>query len=319
MVIHHVDVPALTGQDALGFLAALGLLSLLSDRQPGATCLSFTTTTGTAVIHSPRPTLDAIEQELADIIAATDKDAVIVGTAPGFPLRPSAGPDPMRQPRDRYRGLAADLSRIDPQATGQWLPHLFTDLAVDNAGRAALTPFAAPRAKQSVRTFFGKSHDLVRSQPGLIREALSNWRRVEGVTGEYLDHRVLNSPVDDPRGAKAAERGVPGATWLATMALPLLRLTGDGQHPAATLWHHIGQRFFMIWPLWQQPLDTHAVQALLEHPILKPVSEAPAVRSTGWGPLGVFAVYAAEREKLPDADKFAGVLAPVKVTVMPTQ
>jgi hypothetical protein len=319
MVTHAVEVPALAGQDALGFLASLGLLGLLSDRQPGATRLSFNTTRGTAVIHSPWPTLDAIEQELADTVTATAKDAVIAGVAPGFPLRAGKGPDPMRQPRDSYRDLAGDLGHIDPQATGRWLPHLFTDLAVDSTGRAALTPFAAPRAKQNVRTFFGKSHDLVRSQPKLIREALSSWRRVDGVTGEYLDHRVLNSPVDDPQGAKAAERGVPGATWLATMALPLLRLTGDGQHAAATLWHHIGQRFFMIWPLWRQPLDTHAVQALLEHPSFKPVSEAPAVRSTDWSPLGVFAVYAAEREKLPDADKFAGVLAPVKVTVIPPQ
>jgi hypothetical protein len=317
MVTHAVEAPALTGQNALGFLAALGLLSLLSDRHPGATRLSFATTHGTAVIHSPYPTLDAIEQELAGTIAATAKDAVIPGAAPGFPLRPSTGPDPMRQPRDSYRGLAADLRCIDPQATDRWLPHLFTDLAVDRSGRAALTPFAAPRAKQNIRTFFGKSQELVQAQPEFIREALSNWRRVEGVTGEYLDHRVLNSPVDDPRGTKAAERGVPGATWLATMALPLLRLTGDGQHAAATLWHNLGRRSVMMWPLWRQPLDTLAVQALLEHPSLEPASEAPAVRSIEWSRLGVFAVYAAEREKLPDADKFAGVLTPVEVTVIP--
>ena len=316
MVTHAVELPALGGQDALGFLAALGTLSILSDRQPGAVRLSFTTTRGTAVVHSPWPTLDALAQELADIVAATPKDAVIAGATPGFPLRAGTGPDPMRRPRDSYRDLAADLRSLDPQATGKWLPHLFTDLAVDSAGRAALTPFAAPRAKQNARTFFGKSYGLVRSQPELIHEALASWRRMEGVTGEYLDHHVLNSPVDDPRGAKAAERGVPGATWLATMALPLLRLTGDGRHPAATLWHHLGQRSIMIWPLWRQPLDTLAVQALLEHPSLKPVSAGPAVRAADWPPLGIFAVHAAEREKLPDADKFAGVLASVRVTVI---
>ena len=312
---HGVEVPALAGQEALGFLAALGLLNVLNDRWPGATRLSFTAAHGTAVIHSPLASLDAIERVLVDTIAGIAEDAVIANAAPDFPKRPSTGPDPMRQPRNSFRDLAADLQRLDPQATARWLPHLFTDLAVDNAGRAALTPFAAPRAKQSVRTFFGKSQELVRSQPSLIREALSGWRRVNGVTGEYLDHRVLNSPVDDPQGSKAAERGVPGATWLATMALPLLRLTGDGQRSAATLWHQLDQRSIMLWPLWDKPLDTHAVRALLEHPSLRPVSSAPTVRSANWPSLGVFTVYAAEREKLPDADKFAGVLAPVKVTV----
>jgi hypothetical protein len=319
MLTHPVEVPALAGHTPLGFLAALGLLSLLTDRQPGAVRLSFTTTRETAVIHSPWPDLDAIAHELAGIATATGKDAVITGAAPGFPLRAGIGPDPMRQPRDSYRDLATTLEDLDPQATSRWLPHLFTDLAVDSVGRAALTPFAAPRAKQSVRTFFGKSHELVRAQPALIREALTSWRRVDGVTGEYLDHRVLNSPVDDPRGAKAAERGVPGATWLATMALPLLRLTGDSQHVEATLWHHAGRRHLMIWPLWHQPLDTRAIQALLEHPTLKPVTPDPAVRSADWPPLGIFTAHAAEREKLPDADKFAGVLTPVKVTVIPPQ
>jgi hypothetical protein len=319
MVTHASEAPALAGQHTLGFLASLGLLSLLSERYPEAVRLSFTATRGTAVIHSPLPTLDAIAQELADIVAATVKDAVIAGAAPEFPLRAGTGPDPMRQSRGSYRKLAADLTRIDPQATGRWLPRLFTDLAVDNSGRAGLTPFAAPRAKQNVRTFFGKSHDLVRSQPKLIHEALAGWRRVEGVTGEYLDHRVLNSPVDDPRGAKAAERGVPGATWLATMALPLLRLTGDGQYAKATLWHHVGQKHVMIWPLWHRPLDPHAVQALLEHPSLKPVDPAPTVSSADWPTLGIFAVHAAERERLPDTDKFAGVLAPLKVRLMPLQ
>ena len=317
MMTHHVEAPALTGQDALGFLAALGLLSLLSSHHPGAVQLSFHGSRETAEIHSPLPDLDAIAQELADIVAATDKDAVIAGAAPGFPLRAGKGKDPMRQPRHGYRKLAADLALIDPQATSRWLPHLFTDLAVDKSGRAALTPLAAPRAKQNVRSFFGKSQDLVRNQPALIREALSGWRRVEGVTGEYLDHRVLNSPADHPRGAKSAERGVPGATWLATMALPLLRLTGDGQHVQATLWHRHGQRHIMIWPLWQRPLDAHAVQVLLEHPTLKPAAPGLGVRSTDWSQLGIFAVHAAERERLPDTDKFAGVLAPLRVGVIP--
>ena len=105
-----------------------------------------------------------------------------------------------------------------------------------------------------------------------IREALEAWRRVEGCTGEYLDAQVLNSAADDPLGRTHTERGVPGATWLATMAVPLLRVSGDGQRITATLWHRTSRRHVMLWPLWRRPLDLRAVQVLIEHPCLIPVS-----------------------------------------------
>jgi hypothetical protein len=316
IVTHAVEIPALDGRSPLGFLAALGLLNLLNDCTEGPVGMSFTPSRGTAVIHSPMASLGNIEEKLKAVVAAAANDTAITGLDPGFPLPPGRGKDPMRHPRDSYRQFAADIRRIDPHAADHWLPHLLTDLAVDREGRAALTPFSAPRSKQNVRSFFGKSLSKVHAEPSRIREALAAWRRIEGVTGEYLDHHVLNSPADNTEGQKEAERGVPGATWLATMALPLLRLTGDGQNVAATLWHRTGRRFVMIWPLWRQALDTPAVRALIEHPCLIPVNSAPAVSSTDWDTLGIFGVYGADRQKLPDSSKFAGVLAPIPVTAI---
>ena len=311
---HSVEIPALDGRTALGFLAALGLLNLLNDHTAGPTGLSFTPSRGTAVIHSPMASLDDIEEQLKAITAAVPTGAAITGIAIGFPRPAGSGKDPMRCLRDGYRQFAADIRSIDAPAADRWLPHLLTDLAVDREGRAALTPFSAPRGKQNVRSFFGNSLTKVCAEPGLIHDALVAWRRIEGVNGEYLDHHVLNSPTDNPAGRKEAERGVPGATWLATMALPLLRLTGDGQNVSATLWHRTGRRFVMIWPLWHQALDIPAVQALIEHPCLIPVNPTPAVSNSNWDTLGIFGVYGAERQRLPDSSKFAGVLAPIPVT-----
>jgi hypothetical protein len=312
IVTHAVDIPALDGRSPLGFLAALGLLNLLTDTTADPAGLSFSQNNGTAVVHSSMSSLDEVGQELAAIAAAAADDAAITGVDPRFPLRAGAHADPMRRPRGSYRELAAEIRHIDARAAGYWLPYLLTDLAVDNNGRAGLTPYAAPSGKQNLRTFFLKPLDEVRANPSRIHEALAGWRRVEGFTGEYLDHHVLNSAADDPLGRTAMESGVPGATWLATMALPMLRITGDGENIAATLWYPTERRPVMIWPLWRQRLDLPAVQALIEHPCLIPIDPTPAVRRTAWPSLGIFGVYGAERQHIPRR-KFPGVLAPIAV------
>jgi hypothetical protein len=311
---HIVEIPALDGRSPLGFLAALGLLNLLDGVIPGPARLSFSPNNGTAVLHSPLTSVDDVTRQLGAITAAAADDAAIPGIDPRFPLRAGTGADPMRRQRDDYRQFAAEIRQIDPRAAAYWLPHLLTDLAVDGNGRADLTPYTAPSGKQNLRTFFTKPLREVRASPGRIHEALTGWRRAEGFTGEYLDHHVLNAAADDPAGRAGAENGVPGATWLATMALPLLRITGDGHNIAATLWHRTERRHVMIWPLWHQPLDRPAVQALLDHPCLIPADPAPTVRSTAWPALGVFAVYGAEREQIPGR-KFPGVLAPIQIQV----
>jgi hypothetical protein len=315
IMTHSVDLPALDGRSALGFLAALGLLNLLAETTAKPVGLSFSPSSATAVIHSSISSLDEVEQELAAIVTAAADDVAIAGVDPRFPLRAGARADPMRRPRGSYRELAAEIQNLDAHAADYWLPHLLTDLAVDNAGRASLTPYAAPSGKQNLRTFFSKPLDEIRANPSRIHEALAGWRRVEGFTGEYLDHHVLNSAADDPLGRTAAESGVPGATWLATMALPVLRITGDAENVAATLWYRTARRPVMIWPLWRQRLDLAAVQALIEHPCLMPVDPVPTVLRKGWSALGIFGVYGAERQPIPRR-KFPGVLAPVPVSAI---
>ena len=309
---HAVDLPALDGRSPLGFLAALGLLNLLHEMTAKPVGLSFSPSNGTAIINSSMSSLDEVEKELAAIVAAATDDAAIAGVDSRFPLRAGARGDPMRRPRSNYRELGAEIRNLDAYAADYWLPHLLTDLAVDNAGRAGLTPYSAPSGKQNLRTFFSKPLNEVRANPSRIHEALAGWRRVEGFTGEYLDHHVLNSAADDPLGRTAAESGVPGATWLATMALPVLRITGDGENVAATLWHRTERRPVMIWPLWRQQLDLPAVQALIEHPCLLPVDPAPTVLRIDWPALGIFGVCGAERQRIPRR-KFPGVLSPITV------
>ena len=160
--------------------------------------------------------------------------------------------------------------------------------------------------------------EFVRSRPEVLREALTGWRRYPGVSGEYLDHRVLFDAVDAADG-KSAERGVPGATWLALMAYPLLLTTGTGTRSSggggqvtSTGWQDLGSRedrWRLVYPLWSAPLDIHAVQALLSHEILG--RAAPGSPPPGADLLSIFRICHAHRRKIPGRT-FAGVLTPTE-------
>lgn len=326
-----VELPALDGRDPLGFLAALGMLRLTTASHDPDARLAFSSETGCAILHSSLASIDAIAGALAEVVSRTGDGRVLDAIAAGFPLRKASRAacrdvsadvggesDPMRVPREDFRSqLFADVETLGAPAVG-WLAVLVTDLAVDRQNRTALTPYTAPSGQQSLWTFFDKPLAAVRAEPYRLTEALSGWRRVDGFTGEYLDHRVLRSAADHPAG-HSTEAGVPGATWLATQALPLLRITGDGTNVAACLWHRLGRRSVMIWPLWHPPLGQDAVRVLLEHPLLRPSPAdaadrhaEPHVDKAKLAPLGVFEVCGAERQ-LIEGRKNAGVLAPIAV------
>ncbi len=323
-----VTLPALDGRDPLGFLAALGVLHTITSLYGTSTRLAFSNETGAAVLHSRLADTDAVAAALGEAVAHIGEGCVIDGVGPGFPLRKpnrrqaretgTSQQDPMRVRRSDYRNRLHDkVADLAAPAALDWLSVLVTDLAVDLEGRAALTPYNAPSGQQSLWTFFEKPLAAVRSEPARLREALTGWRRIDKFTGEYLDHRVLRSAAEHPSG-KSTEAGVPGATWLAIQALPLLRLTGDGRNAKSTLWYRIGQRTMMIWPLWHPPLDEHAACVLIEHPLLRPNAAGngqraePRVSRRKLAPLGVFEVCGAERLTI-DGRKSAGVLAPIVI------
>ncbi|MFG1701508.1 hypothetical protein [Nonomuraea sp. NPDC049309] len=312
--MNTVELPALDGRDPLGFLAALGLLRVLAEESGISARLSFSDTTACARLHSPLHTTEDIAEKLTQVVRSIEEPAVLPGIEAGFPPPAGVGKDPLRWTREKYRQQAKKIRDTHRLAVERWLPCLTTDLAIDAQGRGALSPFIAPSGQQKIRTFFEKPLQAVRSNPDYLHQALTRWRRVEGFTGEYLDHRVLRSSADDPLGRAGQEAGVPGATWLATMALPLFRLSGDGQKLRSTLWHRVPGDHIMIWPLWKPALDTNAVRALLELPAFAPIDGHPTVSRAEWPALGVFSIHGAHRQRIPGRN-FDGVLSPVPIQV----
>lgn len=308
----ETPLPALDGRDPLGFLAALGTVQLLEQSQ-----LSFNPRTGQAILHSPHTGIGEVCDELERICVDLG-DSLLPKVTADLPLQKrGSGPDPMRAKRDQFTPLV-DRYRDDPEAMA-WLTSLVTDLATDDKGRITLSALMAPAGQQSVGTYFKTALTLIRRDPSHIRDALTNWRRTDNFSGEYLDHRALSSAADHPTG-RSTEAGVPGATWLATMALPLFRITGDGKHWRATAWHRPARArtMHMIWPLWRQPLTPQAIQTLLEHPLLEPIVTAgrPVIPQSpdALEELGIFHITGAYRQPI-EGRKFAGVLTPQPVDV----
>ena len=200
-----------------------------------------------------------------------------------------------------------------------------TDLVSDaQQGRVAISQFTAPSGKQSMATMLAKPLEMVQRDPDYLRQALVGWRRVQGATGEYLDHRAMWDATEDGGGATGAMRGVPGATWLALMAYPLLRTTASLRgRPATSGWHTVteGRRRYdeLRLPVWEQPLGPAGIVALIEHPALAPVNaprdEPQRQRESrrlarAHRALGVVHVCRARRRQ-PPGSKSAGVLTPV--------
>jgi hypothetical protein len=219
---------------------------------------------------------------------------------------PGEAPDKLRLPRQEFaqhvNTLISEASyRSEAEA---WLSSLVTDLAVDDKGRAAISLWAAPAGKQSMRTMLEKPLDRVRNQPDLIREALMSWRRYPEVTGEYLDNRAQFDAADAADG-RPRMRGVPGATWLALMAYPLFRTTAAGARQTTSGW--AGRR--AVFPLWTYPMDVAGVRCLVHHPLVVDDSLPVGDRAAALTALSVFRLCAAERVR-PPGSKSAGILAP---------
>ncbi len=300
-------LPALDGRTPLAFLAALGVTRLLDVHTDDSPRLSWSPEDFTARLHTTRGSTDEVVADLRHIVDGIPDDGVLPGVSANLPP-PGEAPDRLRLSPVGLKLLANELAPEPDGEVEAWLGSLVTDLSLDDKSRSDISMMTAPSGKQSMRTMLEKPLELVRADSGYLAEALVGWRRHPGVSGEYLDHRVLFDAADAGDG-KSKERGVPGATWLALMSYPMFRTTALGSEPITTGWHRRRrQPSLFVYPLWDVPLDRVAVTALLEHPLMQQcvLGELPAAAKV----LSIFAVRRAQRRRIPGRT-FAGVLGPV--------
>lgn len=338
-----IELPALDGRRVLGFLAALGALRILTlDGGLPDVLLSFNPATYAARLHSDQTgDIDDIVGRLRDALPAVDDDSYLDGVAAPLPLDAMYGPkegpdDKMRMTPDalrkRYEQWAPDGS--DPGRLDAWLSSLITDIVLEEPPKSKgapltrRTPLLAPFARQTTRSSFryAISNCVGKRKLDHIKAALTGWRRVDGYTGEYFDDQAMLDSTDSPI-ANGAERGAPGATWLALMALPFFLTTGyvrrDGSIGlAATGWNRApgSTQDAFAWPLWSEAIDLEAIAVLLSHPAV----QVNYRRDSSWtlaGSRNVFAglniirVCAADRQIIPQGTQRKRVFKSLAVEV----
>lgn len=315
-----VTVETLDGRDPLAFLAGLGALRAISAAHPGAT-LAWNPDDGLARFGGPWRDLDGLGDSLTSAVADRPDEELSFGLPAELIPRKvgSKGSDPAKLDSDGFREKVGAAGELD----APWVAALWTDLAFDDEGLCARTPFYAPTGQQTLRSMFEKPRESWGDRAGdLVGELLSGWQRANDFTGENLDARAVREAASQPDG-KSSYYGAPAPTWFALAAIPYFRLSGEGVEPGSQRrgqrsltvgWQRIargrGPRMRFGWPLWARPLDAEAVQVLLDHPdvaratrLAAEDNDAPASLAA----LSVWAVVVARRQPTSSGQS-AGIL-----------
>lgn len=315
--MRSVTLPALRGDDHLGFLAALGLAWLLhrDGREPtfgwpqGATG-------GMTLQANDLNDLPAMARYVHDAARTMQQRGQLWHGCDALPLRVTGTTDPMKSlDVDDVRAGVAAADRTGAEERW-WLPAFANQLARNRDGDGPLqTPFYRLTGRMTLDNDLSSARDLVAGDLAVATEALVGWRRHRGFFGGNLDQRATRGQAEPNDGTDASgQLGVPGATWLAYHALPWFPGHGNGRQGGFRGWQRLrrGGRTatYLVWPVWTQPLDPPAVWSVLDHPALRQRDrgEGGALPSMGTTltVLGVEGVYASRAMVAADVGKSSG-------------
>ncbi len=321
--------PALRGDEALGFLAAVGVVAL-AEQEPdvlGPIRLAWEgLRTPKAVYESDCRNLDELGERLRTAFEAMRADKrALPGVDPSFPTKKvgSAGGDPMRDAAAvrGQRKSALDRWAAGERWNGRWLSALAAPAAVHQKGHAELTLFYAPAGQMTLRGIFEQAIKET-ARVGGPSDALTGWRRADGYQGANLDERAVRTAEFSTDG-KPSTYGAPSPTWLALLAMRLFPVADDGRRPRTTGWLPVSlypgyTRRSLVWPTWEEPLDAAAIRAICatsalnelagdrDHLEAQLASNAATLRG-----LGIGAVFGASRRTADQADGPIGPAVPL--------
>lgn len=281
--MNQVALPALRSDDALGYLAALGVIELLTNVSGRDVRLGWKGVGEAAILTTDLADAEAVADELLAVALDVQARGALVPADPSLIVRRFTQAerkarkaegieeknDPMRGPptmvRDRLLAVQALEGEGDEQ-TARWGVGLLNMLAVDRAGTALLTPLYAPVGQQVLSQLLD-GYLRWATKDGVLREALVAWRRRED-GGANLDYRALRDGAWSARGG-AENVTIPGATWLALMTIPFFRQVGDGRFGDSVGWlrdRRAVRPRRLVWPIWTEPRSHAAVETMLSHP-----------------------------------------------------
>lgn len=314
-----VELPGLRGRDPLGFMAAMGLLSLSEQGEIPELRLAWTA--GAAPVALADGPIASVEELGSSLRAAFHRlrrsGAAIPGVSPDFPPRKVGPKDPMRMPRDEmrrwYERFASSWVEVGDPWPARWLIALAAWTTLDQSMRVELTPFNTAFAQMALRTsLFDKTMNAVESVGG-PEDALVAWRRT-AFSGAGLDARAERDAGVTTFG-EPDNQGAPSPTWLAAMGMRFFPITDTGGGVQTVGWQRVRLLLSLIWPVWEPPLDPPAVRALLAHPAMElTVGDAVAPRQPReLIALGVTHLLGSSRRTFGDGKKGDGPLGPARL------
>lgn len=303
-----IRLPALRGDDALGFLAAVGVLRLCSDELGEAAAgvgWPDGPWNGAVLECGAADSTGQLAEALFGVAESMRRDGRLLPGIDDYPLRAGdrGTTDPMNRRLSFEDGRGWSETALNRgRVFERWLRSTVSTSGVephkDDQTHWALVPSptfdVGPGTVHMARTLAGALNDVV--DRSTVEAGISRWRRVETV-GAYLDHRAdRNAAIGQNPRKDLPKYGEAGATWLALMATPLFEMRGTDRATVETVcWYARPRR--MCWPVWSGILTEASVVAMLDHPIVRRIVDGrqqvddPASLRT----LGVEGLYRADR------------------------
>jgi hypothetical protein len=275
----RVMLTGLDGANPLGFLAALGVLEVLHERNH-STRLQWLDEGGW------RPALVGFESGLDELIACLDEDRASCATEPAIALEYDGKRD-LKPPPQGFRSHLEDLvANASPgrRRGVDWATAFATDVARDNNGNTKPTALHFTAGQQQ---FLKMVCELVEGvTPDDLREALVGpWRykRPLPVMGwDATANRDYALRASNPSTDK--KLGVPGADWLAVRGLTFLPSFPVKTRVLTTGCSGGWKTGRFRWSLWTVPATRDVVRSAL----LLPVAEMSPQEREGRGIGAVF-------------------------------
>lgn len=281
--MNEIELPMLRGDEPSTFLAALGVLSLLTvELGAGETTLSWPGTEREPAVVSTSAATD-LEELVAKLEAIAramaESDELLPGEGQNFPPRKEGKTGDPSRSVSVGEGLSwAKNDRLAASRSRTWLSAMFatndavrSETASPKMGRNPV--FDAGPGTVSMSTTLATGRKAA-ATAGALGQSLSVGNRRGGEIGGYLDWRA------DRDGAAAGGKrddttnyGDPSMAWLGFMGLRVAPLVAINDRVASGLCRPgriDGFRKPLVWPVWSEPISFDAIVALIAHPAISP-------------------------------------------------
>lgn len=255
---------ALDAADPLGFMAAIGVLRVVSRDDTEAKLVWRRDGIWSAVLQTTEP-LDLIEILISDVERWRRGHPAVE-----FAVNADRKAQDLKHPPDEFRKLM--LSLVGDLEAADFVAAYATGVAVDGSGQTKPTSLHLTAGQQR---FMDAVLDL---RAAVTREDLhealygpwtgrvgpkdTRWRAASERSRALLSF--------DPSKEKGAT--VVGAAWLAFQAMPLFPVVPVGRRAVTTGFTGRGKSEQFIWPVWSCPLTLFEVRVLLAQPDLLELS-----------------------------------------------